>query len=181
MITESKVLELIQRYRLTPHSLAGEGSIKVGCVPKGVTQAQLIAEVKQYKPAIIAYWRRQRAAEAEESKAREERRLKHLPGLYELDACADAWAQHREAVTRQFESQDGMIRWPAEPAHTYAELAAKYPAAAAYRAARGYANAANYHKAAAGRKAMEIIEAGGDYAAAIEEMEHWADDIDIWN
>ena len=102
-----------------------------------------------------------------ERKAEEFRR--NVPGLDELRA---AIAENE----RNYERQRKDIEMGAPRIHTFTPidtdaLRAKYPAAAAYLKAEGYWMSDHYAKSSAGKKAMEIIAAGGDYQKAIADME----------
>lgn len=92
-----------------------------------------------------------------------------MPGLDELRA---AIAENE----RNYERQRKDIEMGAPRIHTFKPIdtdaiRAKYPVAAAYLKAEGYWMSNHYAKSVAGKKAMEIIAAGGDYKQAIVDME----------
>jgi hypothetical protein len=153
---------MIEKFKVRDN---GDGTI--GLVISSKDAARYGAEIKAHKAEILAELRARAATAEAERKAGEFRR--NVPGLDELRA---AIAENE----RNYERQRKDIEMGAPRIHTYNSidtdaLRAKYPAAAAYLKAEGYWMSNHYAKSSAGKKAMEIIAAGGDYKQAIADME----------
>ncbi len=169
------ITEAISRYSIMLH----EDGDKLRCArPKAQADAQWIIA---HKAEIIAELRRrqeQAAAAAREHQAR----IDAIEGLRELQAALNAHDAYRRAFAHMMDDgQNDGIRPPAVPASSIEELRARYPRAAAYIKADAWACAEHYAKAAAGRKALERIIQGDDYAAALADMEaEWAAYCNAW-
>jgi len=156
--------EMIEKFKIRDN---GDGTI--GLVISKQDAAKYGAEIKAHKAEILAELRARAAAEKAEAERKAEEFRRNVPGLDELRA---AIAENE----RNYERQRKDIEMGAPRIHTFKPIdinaiRAKYPAAAAYLKAESYAMASHYAKATAGKKAMEIIAAGGDYQQAIADME----------
>ena len=158
------ISEMIEKYKIRDN---GDGTI--GLVISSKDAAIYGAEIKAHKAEILAELRARAAAEKAEAERKAEEFRRNVPGLDELRA---AIAENE----RNYERQRKDIDMGAPRIHTFTPidtdaLRDKYPAAAAYIKAEGYWMSAHYAKSSAGKKAMEIIAAGGDYKQAIVDME----------
>lgn len=99
-------------------------------------------------------------------------KINAIEGLQEIYDASEAWSRYYDAFSCMMDDQDNDgVRPPVKPTANIAALSAKYPRAAAYIKAQNYGCAANYAKSSAGRKALEKIINGEDYAQAIADME----------
>lgn len=120
---------------------------------------------------IRAHLQKEKDAEEAAAKDRQEK-INAIEGLQEIRDAKEAWYRYHDEFERMMDSEynDGACP-PKEPTVNIEELKSKYPRAAAYIMAENYNCAANYAKSSAGKKALEKIINGEDYAQAIAEME----------
>ncbi len=165
----------------------GQSCVSGGALVKGksarmnvalASRPEMAAQVAQW----LADWQAWEEAKAAAFAA-------NVPGYAELQAALDAAQneQHRyhSAFDRMMddENNDGANPPKAENksfAKRARELAAQYPRAATYIKAQGYLLSDNTHKYAAGRKASELVAAGGDLAEAESILENWLP-ASAWN
>lgn len=158
------IQELIKRFEIHEKE---DG--KIGFCISGKDASKYIPEIKARKAEILAELRARTAAEKAESERKAEELRRNVPGLDELrDAIAENERGY-ERMRREIQEGEGFI-------HSYKPidieaLRVKYPAAAAYLKAEKFSRSSHFIKANAGRKAMDIIVAGGDFEKAISDME----------
>lgn len=165
---------------------AGKMSVK----PKNTADGKRI--VKELKAGmwkaeveeIRLHLQNEEEAKQAAANARQEK-IDAIEGLREIHDAKEAWSRYHDAFNRMMEDQDNDGACPpTRPTVSVEELNAKYPRAAAYIKAENYSCAANYAKSSAGRKALEKIINGEDYAQAIADMEaEWSAycDAHIWD
>ena len=173
--------ELIKKYdivlqtKLTGNGLEPTGTLMIrnaaACKRAGGLDA-----VKAAKPEIIAILMAERDAAARERAAREEK-ISSIPGLAEIKAAQDDFSRWYDEFRASFDGEGGGgVGVRPKPSYDLDALYARYPRAKAYLDASAYADAAHDAKAAAGRKALDAIINGEDYAQAIAAMEaEWSD------
>jgi len=117
------------------------------------------------------------AAEAER-RAKAEALARNVPGLEELREVYAEEDAYRHAFNRMMadEQNDG-VRPPRKPARSGAEVAARYPRAAVYLKAECYA--AHDMKVSAGKRACELLAAGGSVEDATAILEGWVGNVSI--
>jgi hypothetical protein len=132
--------------------------------------AELASRAPEYKAILMQQWQ----AEQDAIKARAEK-IAAIPGLAEIEAASEDLAAWREEFARSFNDVGGLGVRP-KPTTDIDGLLKQYPRAAAYLKAESYSLADHYAKAAAGKKALEKIINGDDYAQALAEMDkEWSD------
>lgn len=107
---------------------------------------------------------------------------RRIPGLSLLKAAHQARASYQEAFERMMEDEgnDG-ARPPKAPEQDVEQLAQQYPVAACYLMATSYENASNYYKASAGRRARELLQAGGKLEEAQSILDNWLPETAMWD
>ncbi len=138
--------------------------------------------IKERKDEIYAYLLDIHNAEIKAEEERQEK-IKAIEGLKELEFAREDIAAWHEEFAKSFDHVGGLGVRP-RPNHDLKALAEKYPRASAYLKAESWSYAANYEKAAAGKKALERIINGEDYALALSNMEaEWskACESHIWD
>lgn len=90
-----------------------------------------------------------------------------IPGLKELEAAKAEQAAFDEAYKLALK---GVGKYPDEPESDLDELEAQYPMAGALLYAEMYRDSANAAKAALGKKAVDNILDGADWAQEVEKM-----------
>lgn len=132
--------------------------------------------VKVAKPEILAILMEERKAVDRARKEREEK-INNIPGLKEIRAALKDLSNWQKEFQASFEGESGGgagIR--EQPKYDLDAMYAKYPRAKAYLDASAYADAEHYAKATAGKKAVEAIINGEDYAQIISAMEaEWSE------
>ena len=127
------------------------------------------------KPKLQAAWDSHEKAHADYAAGQRAALAANVPGLDALKAAVSGEERYNRQFDRMMndENNDG-ARPPASPrGPSSQELAAKHPRAAAYLRAEGYANAAHDQKAAAGKRAMELLAAGGSVEDADAILKNW--------
>jgi len=113
---------------------------------------------------------------------KENQLVTHVPGLAELRKAYDAEENYQEAFNRMMENgQNDGVNPPKPVAVKSSDVAGKYPRAALYLKAEAYSRASHYAKVTAGKKAMEIIEDGGDLARAESILNNWLPVEAMWD
>lgn len=167
---KTKINELIKEWNLQLAIQNGQECLRVQGKP---TQTQ-VAELRELKDNIITELKHRREVErkrVDEAMAARNAKLAAIEGLEELQDARNAEANYHHEVNRRFEDEALSSIMPARPKVSAKDVAAKYPRAAAYVKAEGWTYASNYAKNAAGRKAVERILEGEDYAQVLAEMD----------
>lgn len=107
-----------------------------------------------------------------------------LAGLSELRSAQNAAYNEEQRYQDAF---DGMMETGVfepldeQPRQTYAALARQYPRAAMYMRAQDYTLSSNVHKYSAGKRAMDLIAAGGSLGEARSVLDNWLPESAIWD
>ena len=126
--------------------------------------------VRAAKPEILAILMAEREAADRARKEREEK-IRSIQGLAKIRAAQTDMASWRKEFQASFEGErGGGVGVRPRPNYDLDAMYSKYPRAKAYLEASAYANAEHDVKAAAGKKALEAIINGEDYAQAIAAM-----------
>lgn len=160
--------ELIDRYGIVP--INGTGNIQA-------TRGALIRtdnaqdEIRSRKAEILAYFQT-RDEDRERAHKTQAAKIAAIDGLRELQAAIEAVRKYNGNFRKMMEDEynDGIFP-PEKPSVNLDDLRARYPRAAAYLRAESWTFASNSAKNSAGRKALNRIIEGEDYAAAIADME----------
>ena len=127
--------------------------------------------IRAAKPEILAILMDERDAAKRASEERA-KKIEAIEGLHEIESALEDLASWQEEFRSSFEGENGGgIGVRKQPKYDLDAMYAKYPRAKAYLDATAYANAEHYAKAAAGKKAVEAIINGRDYAQAIATMQ----------
>lgn len=114
----------------------------------------------------------------------------NVPGLDELRKAQDAEyndrARYHRAFDRMMDDENNDGANPPKPENKSLgeraqELAEQYPRAAVYLRADGYTGSNNSHKYSAGKRAKELIAAGGSIEEAKQILENWLPKESMWN
>ena len=174
--------ELIQRYRIAL-KLDEHGQPNGNLVVYRADKAALAA-IKAAKPEIVAALLAQREAGLRAEQEREAK-IDAIPGLREIEAARADLVNWKLEFDASFNGENGGgVGVRPKPKYDMDALHAKYPRAKAYLNAQDFAASANDAKAAAGRKALEAIINGEDYARAVSTMEaEWKSHVasHIWD
>lgn len=99
---------------------------------------------------------------------------RRIPGLSLLIAAHKAQASYRKSFARLMKDEGNDGARPLEaPKQDVEQLAQQYPVAACYLRATSYGNASDYRKANAGRRACELLQAGGKLEEAQGILDNW--------
>jgi len=147
------------------------------------------AEYKQFRGRILLHGDSLTAVMAivewlETLKAQRKAYLTKI-GVPILQAARDAEDKYSRDFDRMMEDEnnDG-VNPPTKPTADLDELYKQYPIAAAYLRAKAYEYSNHYAQSAAGKTAAKKIADGGDYKAALAEMEKaWSAHVEahIWD
>lgn len=150
------------KVKVTPKAHA-EGKRIYNELVKGMWKEE-VAEIKAY---LIA----EHEKEVEAAAIRREK-INAIEGLKEIRAAIDDIERYREEFNAMMDDEfnDGVFP-PKKPTANISELKAKYPRAVAYIKAEEYSFADHHVKSEAGKKAIDRIINGEDYAAVITDME----------
>ena len=175
MMTE-KAMEIMKHCNITLLT-SGPNAGKMSVRPKSTADGKRIAKElkagmwKAEVNEIRMHLQSEEAAKQAAAKSRQEK-INAIDGLQEIYDARNAWSRYRKNFRRMMDDQDNDgARPPVQPTANIDALNTKYPRAAAYVKAEDYSYAANYAKSSAGRKALEKIINGEDYAQAIADME----------
>jgi hypothetical protein len=168
------VNEMIQKFNITITVQNGEEGLNAR-FSKKPSQAQ-IAELKAKKPEVIAELKRRESEKEAAYKARQAR-INSIEGLEAIRKAMNAEENYHMAFNRMMEDADNDGAFaPRRPQASSQELKGQYPKAAAYLKAESYSYSSNYVQAGAGKKALERIINGEDYATVLADMEkEWSD------
>lgn len=171
-----KAMEIMKHCNITLLTY-GPNAGKMSVRPKSTADGKRIAKElkagmwKAEVDEIRMHLQNEEAVKQAAAKSRQEK-INAIEGLQEIYDASEEWSRYRDAFSCMMDNQDNDgARPPMQPTVNIEALNAKYPRAAAYIKAENYSCAANYAKSSAGRKALEKIINGEDYAQAIADME----------
>lgn len=152
------------------------GNDKMKCFARDKEGEELLKAIVsgQYKEEIESIRAELKAEAAEKAREKAERQTKIdvIEGLRELtDAYLDLKRYRDEFNAMMDDEYNDGARPPKKPEANIKELRERYPRADACIKAQDWEHASHFMKAAAGRKAMQRIIDGEDYAQAIADME----------
>ena len=147
------------------------------------------AEYRQFQGRVLIHGEALTAVmavveEFEAAKAKREAYLIEI-GVPILQAARDAEDKYYRDFDRMMEDEnnDG-VNPPTKPTADLDALYKQYPVAAAYLRAKAYEYSSHYAQSAAGKTAAKKIADGGDYKAALAEMEQvWSAHVEahVWD
>lgn len=160
--------EFINKYRLV---LIGENNIASCKYPDSSLEAN--EDFLRFRPEIFAILRAEKEAKKKAlAELRADTDLK-MRAYFRFPPSAQKALDERKAKIRAIEGLDELRYAPKELEE---RIKAEYPRAAAYLKAESYSLSENDGKFTAGKKAVDRIINGEDYAAVIADMEkEWSD------
>lgn len=160
--------ELIRRYRIAL-KIDEHGQPTGNLVVYRADKAALAA-IKAAKPEIVSVLLAERDAGIRAQQEREAK-IDAIPGLREIEAARADLVNWKLEFDASFDGESGGgVGVRPKPKYDMDALHAKYPRAKAYLDAEDFAASENDAKAAAGRKALEAIINGENYAQSIDTM-----------
>lgn len=163
---EMTIEEIVRRYdlcRLNPDKIWAR------ILPnEPAARAEIMANLKNRKQEILAYFAERDVAKKRDAREYQEK-IDAISGLAEIRAALadlEAWSEEFNA---NMERGDSGVGLRPRPQYDMDAMRTKYPRAAAFLEAEKMSHSPHYAKSAAGRKALESIINGGDYAQALKD------------
>ena len=176
---DTAIAEFLNRYKPVIRIINGQEMLSIDKwhVPHDrKAQEELASLIRQNKPAIIAFIKKQQETAAQAKRDRRAR-IDSIPGLKEIREASAQYARYQEEL-RRVVNGDGTATPPKEPfdiSHL-TELREQHPLADTYLKAKEMESKSNYELSAIGREVMDAIADGADNDEAVALMNKLSDD-----
>lgn len=162
---EMTIEEIVRRYDLC---WLNPDKIWARILPnEPAARAEIMANLRKRKPEILEYFAERDAAKKRDAREYQEK-IDAISGLKEIRAALADLEAWDEEFNANMERGDSGVGLRPRPQYDMDAMRAKYPRAAAFLEAEKMSHSPHYVKSAAGRKALESIINGGDYAQALK-------------